>query len=146
MMPFVSFIFCYFLINASVSVCGWVCTIFIVSSLNKVMASDSLSNWLPKQTSDVCECLRGSRVRGFRVAHQFESVCEWRRNFLIVFLFVRFCVYVWWLFFCFWSEPLFSLRFCFCVYLPWRVICIAINGFHIHSNLVSFEIKKINKK
>lgn len=99
MMPFVSFNFFYFLlpclINGSVSV--YVCTIFIVSSLNKVMASDArlplklIAQTMQKYTH-ICLSVK-VRIFECTVAVINMIVCVWvTRDSLIVFFFRSLCV------------------------------------------------------
>lgn len=127
MMPFVSFNFFYFLlpclINASVSV--YVCTIFIVSSLNKVMASDArlplklIAQTMQKYTH-ICLSVK-VRIFECTVAVINMIVCVWvTRDSLIVF-FVRFA--------------------CVCVITCWSVVfasllwvCLFAVKSHLHCN------------
>lgn len=115
-----------------------VCTIFIVSSLNKVMASDARlhSNWLPKQYRHIAVIVRLSvRVRIFECTHGGTSiwVCVWvTRDSWSFFSFVlRVCVIT-----C-WSELLFSLRFCVSICRE-ESFALQLMG-SIHSNLVFFR-------
>lgn len=132
------------LINASLSVCVWVCTISIVSSLNKVMASvmrrvsstqiDCPNNSHTHTHTCVCE----SRVRIFgTMAHQWECECDGETLDRFFRSFLRVCV-------CEERAVVFAFRFCVCVCRE-ESFALQLLG-AIHSNLVSFEIKKINKK
>lgn len=116
-----------------------VCTIFIVSSLNKVMASDARlhSNWLPKQYRHIVVIVRLSvRVRIFECTHGGTSIwvcmCGWRATLDRFFSFVlRVCVIT-----C-WSELLFSLHFCVPICRE-ESFALQLMG-SIHSNLVFFR-------
>lgn len=116
------------LINASLSVCVWVFTISIVSSLNKVMASVM---W--RVSSTQIDCPNNS--------HTHTHVCVWIASTDLWYNGSSMRVWVWrrnsWSFFSFVFACmcLRRARCCFrvsllCVCLPWRVICIAINGCH----------------
>lgn len=138
MLPFVSFRFLQFLlpclINASLSV--FVCVSVYNFHCFLPQQSDGLcdatrllhSNWLPKQFAHTHVCVwiastdlwyNGSSIR----------VWVWRRNSWSFFSFVFACTCVCDNF-CEECAVVFAFRFCVCVCLPWRVICIAINGFH----------------
>lgn len=148
---FVSVFLLPVLINASLSVCECVCTIFIVSSLNKVMASakclltqiDCPNNththtrWM-----SICVCALitstdlsiyyGTSIREWVCVCDGETLDRLFRSFLRVFVIT------------FWRALLFSLRLCvsFCREESFALQLVG----SIHSNLISFEIKKINKK
>lgn len=134
---FVSVFLLPVLINASLSVCECVCTIFIVSSLNKVMASakrlltqiDCPNNththtrWM---SICVCALITSTDLSMYNGTskREWESVCVRRRNSWSFISFVFACI----------CDNLLKSSVVFasplCVYLPWRVICIAISGLH----------------
>lgn len=116
-----------------------VCTIFIVSSLSKVMASEEPmlhSNWLHRHTvHGKTNHLKIRKIAWFRT-ESFFRVClpvpikstDFRvyfgETFDFSFLCIRSFTYA---FVCVWFNSCCFRRLCLCV-LPWRVICIAING------------------
>lgn len=130
-------------------VCLCVSTIFIVSSLNKVMASlvrllariDCPNNThTHTQTKDgyqfVCVGVCESRVRHFSFVHwlinKSLSDGETFDRFFFCFSFVFACM-------CDFASRLYA-SICREESFAWQLMG------SIHSNLVSFEIKKINKK
>lgn len=120
--------------------CKRVCvfTIFIVSSLNKVMASVARlhSNWLPKQYRHIGNCPIVGESTDFLMYTRWHikmSVCGWRATLdRLFFSFVlRVCVIT-----C-WSELLFSLRFSVSICRE-ESFALQLMG-SIHSNLVFFR-------
>lgn len=124
------------LINACLSVC--VCVfpqfslfplsikwwpLWFVFSLELIAQTIRTHTHTHKQKMDISLSVLVCVYREYGIFHLYigSSIRVWvTAKLLIVFFlfFVRFCVYVW-------------FRFAFvCVYLPWRVICMAINGFH----------------
>lgn len=132
---FVSFFFLLpVLINASLSVCECVCVQFSLFPpstkwwpLQSVSSLKLIAQTIRTPTQDGCVCAFNYEYESFNVQwhiNTWVSVCVRRRNSWSFISFVFACI----------CDNLLKSSVVFasplCVYLPWRVICIAISGLH----------------